>query len=304
MTSLRDGTDDDLAAACGIAGATLDLDPEDADRIPRLLWPEDDGTRRIRLVAVDDDGVVGVLLGSLQGADAFLDLVAVRPAAQGRGIAGSLLTEWERRAAAAGAMRSLAGENLRTYAWPGVDVRYTPALALLLRRGYVRTQIVYNMDLPLTGWSARATDGAARLAAAGILVRRGRREDGTALRAHAERLWSEVWVRETAVALRREPAPIFLALRDDRVVGFAAHGIHRPSLYGPIATDPAEQGNGIGAVLSALCLDDMAARGVRTAQIGWVAEAAIPFYSRTAGARLGRCFWMMAKPLTAQEERG
>jgi hypothetical protein len=32
-----------------------------------------------------------------------------------------------------------------------------------------------------------------------------------------------------------------------------------------------------------------------------VAETAIPFYSRTAGARLGRCFWMLDKPLTAAE---
>jgi hypothetical protein len=40
----------------------------------------------------------------------------------------------------------------------------------------------------------------------------------------------------------------------------------------------------------------MASGGVRTAQIGWVSEDAIPFYSRTTGARLGRCFWMLTKP--------
>ena len=80
------------------------------------------------------------------------------------------------------------------------------------------------------------------------------------------------------------------------MIGFAAHGVYRPSLYGPIATDPAEQGHGVGNVLSGLVLADMAAGGVKTAQIGWIAETAIPFYSRTAGARLGRCFWMLAKP--------
>ncbi|MGN6742193.1 MAG: GNAT family N-acetyltransferase, partial [Amnibacterium sp.] len=154
--------------------------------------------------------------------------------------------------------------------------------------------------IPHTG--ARPGHGYAldRLAAAGIEVRRGRPEDEAAVAEHTRRLWSEVWDRETRTALHRDPPRIFLALRDGRVLGFAAHGIHRPCLYGPIATDPDEQGHGIGALLSALCLDDMAARGVRTAQIGWIAETAIPFYSRTAGARLGRCFWMLAKPLAAE----
>jgi ribosomal protein S18 acetylase RimI-like enzyme len=299
-TTVRDGTDADLAAARGIAAASLDLDPEDAAELPRLLWPEDPGTRRVRLVAVDGADVVGVVLGSLQGADAYLDLIAVHPAARGRGAGRALLTEWEARAAASGATRSLAGENLRTYAWPGVDIRYTPAVAMLLRAGYVRTQAVYNMDVPLRDFAARS----ARMPSAGLEIRRGREEDAPAVAEHAERLWPEVWVRETAAALHRDPPPIFLALRGGRVVGFAAHGIHRPSLYGPIATDPDEQGHGIGEVLSGLCLEDMAARGVRTAQIGWVAETAIPFYSRTAGARLGRCFWMMTKPLAAEEEHG
>jgi mycothiol synthase len=304
MTSVRDGDEADLAAACAIAAASFDLDPEDAERLPRLLWPEDPGTVRVRLVAADGDDVVGVLLGSLQGQDGFLDLIAVAPHARGAGVARALLAAWEARAVGSGATRSRAGENLHTYAWPGVDIRYTPALAMLLRAGYVRTRIAYHMDLPLAGFSGTGTEGVARLTAAGIEVRRGRADDAPAVAEHVKRLWSDVWFRETRTALNRDHAPIFLALRDDRVVGFAVHGIHRPSLYGPIATDPAEQGHGIGRVLSSLCLEDMAARGVPTAQICWVAETAIPFYSRTAGARLGHCFWMMTKPLAAKEEHG
>ena len=300
----RDATDADLPTFCTIAARSFDLDPEDAAELPRLLWPEDPGTTRIRLVVEQDGEAAGVLLGSLQGDEAFLDLVAVAPEARGAGVARTLLAEWERRAATAGATRSRVGENLHTYAWPGVDIRYTGFLAMLLRAGYTRTRTVYNMDVPLDHDVAPTEDALARLDAAGITVRRGTPADEDAVAEHTLRLWSatsDVWFRETRTALHRETPPIFLALRDDRVVGFAAHGIHRPSLYGPIGTDPAEQGHGIGAVLSALCLADMAARGVRVAQIGWVAETAIPFYSRTAGARLGRCFWMLDKPLTAAE---
>lgn len=297
MIVVRDSADGDLAAACAIATESLELDASEAEQIPRLLWTEDPGTLRVRLVAVDRLEVVGVLVGSLQGDNAFLDLIEVARKARGQGVGRSLLGAWEGLAASSGAVRSLAGQNMQTYAWPGVDIRYTPALVMLLRAGYARTQVAYNMDVSLEHFSGPAERDLARIAAAGIQVRRGHPADADALAEHTLRVWSDVWFRETRSALHRDPPPIFLALREGRVVGFAAHGIHRPSLFGPIATDPGERGHGIGAALSGLCLSDMATRGVTTAQVGWVAETAIPFYSRTAGARLGRCFWIMAKPL-------
>jgi mycothiol synthase len=286
----------DLAAACAIAGQSFDLDDEDASDLPRYVWDEEPGTSRIRLLAREDGDPVGLLIGTVQGATAFLDLIAVVPGARNRGIAKRLLTEWEGRAAAAGATTFKAGENVLGYAWAGVDIRYTPALCLLIRAGYERTQIVYNMDLPLDGFAGPSPAQLERLSVAGIEVRRGEPGDRDALADHVRRLWSDVWLRETLIAIDRPRPPIFLALRDGAVIGFAAHAVYRPSLYGPIATDPAEQGHGVGNALSGLALADMAAGGVKTAQIGWIAETAIPFYSRTAGARLGRCFWMLAKP--------
>lgn len=293
--TVREAGDADLGAACEVAARSLDLDPEDAAELPRYLWREEEGTRRVRLLARAGDEPVGVLLGSIQGEQAFLDLIAVVPESRGRGIGRRLLAEWEARATGAGARTLKAGENLRAYVWPGVDIRYTPALCLLIRSGYERTRIAYNMDLPLEDFPGPGKHDLERLAAAGIEVRRGRPEDRSALAEHVERLWNDAWLRETLIAIDKEPATVFLALRGERILGFAANGVYRPALYGPIGTDPAEQGRGIGNVVSALCLADMAARGIRTAQIGWVAETAIPFYSRTAGARLGRCFWMLAK---------
>jgi mycothiol synthase len=285
-----------LTEACAIARASFDLDPEDAADLPRYVWDEEPGTTRVRLLARAGGEAVGVLIGTLQGEEAFLDLLGVLPGARNHGIGKRLLTEWEERAGAAGATAFKAGENLLGYAWPGVDIRYTAALSLLMRAGYERTRAVYNMDLALDGFAGPSPAQLERLSGAGIEVRRAVAADRDALADHVRRLWSDVWLRETLIAVDRPRPPMFLALRDGAVVGFAAHGIYRPSLYGPIATDPAEQGHGVGRVLSGLCLADMAAGGVRTAQIGWVAEDAIPFYSRTAGARLGRCFWMLAKP--------
>ena len=295
MTDIADATDSDLEAACRIAEECLDLDQDESTELPRLLWHEDEGTTRVRLLAVTGSEPVGVAIGSIQGEEAFLDLIAVVPGARNGGVARRLLTEWERRATATGAIRLRAGENMKTYAWPGVDVRYTAGLCLLRRFGYERTNVVYNMDLPLEGFRGPSEERVERLAAAGIEVRRARHEDRDALAQHVRRLWTDIWLRETLIAVEKETPPLFLALRDGQIVGFAGHGIYRPSFYGPIATDPAEQRHGVGAVLSALTLADMASRDVQTAQIGWVAETAIPFYSRSSGARLGRCFWMLAK---------
>ena len=287
---------DGLAEACAIAARSFDLDQEDAADLPRYVWAEEPGTTRVRLLARAGADAVGLLIGTVQGEQAFLDLIAVVPESRARGVGKRLLTEWQQRAAAAGATRFKAGENLLGYAWPGVDIRYTPALCLLIKAGYERTRVVYNMDLPLDGFTGPAEEQLDRLRAAGIQVRRAVAADREPLADHVRRLWSEVWLRETMLAVGRPRPPMFVALRDGAVIGFAAHGIYRPALYGPIATDPAEQGHGVGNVLSGLCLADMAAGGVRTAQIGWIAETAIPFYSRTAGARMGRTFWMLAKP--------
>ena len=51
----RDGTDADLPAACAIAAASFDLDPEDAGELPRLLWSEEPGTTRVRLVYREEE---------------------------------------------------------------------------------------------------------------------------------------------------------------------------------------------------------------------------------------------------------
>jgi ribosomal protein S18 acetylase RimI-like enzyme len=295
---LRAATEDDLAAAAQIASRSLDLDPEDSADLPALLWMDQPGAERLRLLAEDDGEPVGLLLGSLQGDDAHLDLLAVVPEARRRGVGRTLVDAWEAAARVSGARRLKAGADMLGYVWPGVDVRYTAALSLLVNRRFTRTDVVWNMDLPASPDLAPTPEQLRRVADAGIVVRRCLPGDVPALDAYTAAAWTASWHRETLLAAARYPAPLFLAFRGDDVVGFAAHAVFRPSLYGPIATDPSARGIGLGDVLSRLCLADMAANGVRTAQICWVAESAIPFYSRTVGARLGRCFWMLERPLT------
>lgn len=293
--TVRPATDPDRHFAEEIAQACLDLDQEDATSIPGYLWNEEDGTRRVRLIAFLGGRAVGIAIGSIQAEEAFLDLLAVLPDVRRRGVGSELLHRWESEVSHDGITQLRVGENLRAYAWPGVDIRYTPGLCFFQQAGYTRTKTVYNMDLKLRDSLGPDERQLARAAQADVTVRRAEPSDRAALAEHVGSLWNPIWQREALLCLERTPAPLFLAVRGDAIVGFAAHGVYRPSLYGPIATDPREHGHGIGDVLSRLCLADMAAGGIATGQIGWVAEDAISFYSRTVGARLGRCFWMLRK---------
>ncbi|MFD0784037.1 GNAT family N-acetyltransferase, partial [Micromonospora azadirachtae] len=58
---------------------------------------------------------------------------------------------------------------------------------------------------------------------------------------------------------------------------------------------PAAEGSGIGGVLLRRCLRDQRAAGHDSAQIGWVGP--VPFYSRSAGARIERVFFLYRKQI-------
>jgi mycothiol synthase len=293
---------DEVAACSGVpheisvlARASFDLDGDDAARLPEMVWSDSDRAARVRLVAWDGRRVVGAAVGSVVEATGFLDLLAVAPEWRLRGIGRELLSRWETRAAALGAKTLSIGANLHSYAWPGVDIRYTAAIATFLHAGYERRDVLFNMDVDLMQVEPPAASERRRMEEAGVTVRRGVAEDAEALARHTASEWTDVWARETQAALHRTPSSIFLAFADGEVIGFAAHGVLRPTHFGPLATAPSWRRIGLGGILTRLALADMAAHGDRFGEIAWVAGDAIPFYSRSVNARLGRTFWTMTR---------
>ena len=293
---------EELAAGSGVpkeiealARASFDLDGDDAARLPEMVWFDSSHATHVRLAAWDGDQLVGVLIGSVVGTAGYLDLLAVAAEWRRRGIGSDLIGRWESRAAQLGATSLSIGANLSGYAWPGVDIRYTPAIATFIHVGYARRDVLFNMDVDLAQVKPPTESELRGLKEAGVTVRRGAIEDAEALASHTAREWSEVWARETQVALHRSPPLIFLALANDAIIGFAAHGVLRVTLFGPLATVAAWRRIGVGGILTRLALVDMARHGDRFGEIGWVNVDAIPFYSRTASARLGRAFWTMTR---------
>jgi predicted N-acetyltransferase YhbS len=86
-------------------------------------------------------------------------------------------------------------------------------------------------------------------------------------------------------------------MRDERVVGFAAYDVVMfPGCFGPMGTDPAERGQGIGQFLLKKCLQDMRAKGYARCEIVWIRPMA--FYSKTVNAVVCRQFRNYAKDLS------
>lgn len=304
----------DLPAVVELCRVALDL-PEDATEAEAIVTRLRAARQSLGFVARDaaadttrptgaepsGPAPLGVLLGSVDHDDPALghvDLVAVRPAARRRGIGRALIGAAETALAGLGAGEVLLSGNPPHYAWPGIDVRYTPAVCAAPALGYTHDTTAWNMtaDLADTSPGVRDTGPAqARLAAADVAVRRATAADLGALAALLREHFSPTWIGEVADSVDRPGAGCHLAVRGGEVLGFAAYGSSRPSWFGPMGTAPAVQGLGIGAVLLRRCLIDQRAAGHRSAQISWVGP--VRFYSGVAGARIERVFFLYRKRL-------
>ncbi len=331
--SISELTDDDIPAVVALCRTALDL-PEDAAEAAEIVLRLREGTgtdgwgsapRRLTgFIAVVGVGsgpaagggaltgdptaasggrVVGVALGSVSHRDTavgHLDLIAVDAHERRRGIGRALITRVEDSLAGLGATEVVIAGNAPFYAWPGIDVRYTPAICAAMALGYEQDQPAWNMTADLTTEGSPALRSTApaeeRLAAAGITVRRANIGDLPALCEFALVNFGPGWAGEIAHSVGRERAGCHVAVGGDgAIMGFAAYGSSRPSMFGPMGTAPSAQGHGIGSVLLRRCLADQKAAGHGSAQIGWVGP--VPFYSRAAGARVERVFFLYRKQL-------
>jgi ribosomal protein S18 acetylase RimI-like enzyme len=305
-------TDDDVPAVVTLCREALDL-PEDAAEATEIVlrlrerpagesWAK--APRRLAgfIALAPGDRLVGVVLGSVSHRDpsiGHVDLIAVDPRERRRGVGRALITRIEGALAGMGAGDVVLAGNAPYYAWPGIDVRYTPAICAAMALGFEQDQPAWNMTADLRGPDSlglRSTaEAETRLGKAGITVRRAALEDVPSLVDFALTNFGSGWAGEITHSVGRERAGCHVAIgADGEILGFAAYGA-RPNWFGPMGTAPAAQGLGIGSVLLRRCLADQRAAGQDTVQIGWVGP--LPFYSGVVGARVERVFFLYRKQL-------
>ncbi|WP_326562303.1 GNAT family N-acetyltransferase [Micromonospora sp. NBC_01796] len=325
--SIIELTDDDVPSVVALCGEALDL-PDDAAEAGVIVARLRDTTtlpgaptrrRTVGFVAVVGSATVGVVLGSIAHRDSSLghvDLIAVHPTHRRRGIGRALLARIEGALSGLGAGEVLLAGNPPHYVWPGIDVRYTPAICAAMALGYQQENTAWNMTADLSydeSPALRSTESAEqRLAEQGITVRRAEPDDAAMLVGFAQETFGVAWGGEVADSIGRTGAGCHIAVRDRvdtaadsssgtagspevEVLGFAAYGSSRPSWFGPMGTAPAAQGLGIGGVLLRRCLADQRAAGHQRAEIGWVGP--VPFYASNSGARIERVFFLYRKQL-------
>jgi GNAT superfamily N-acetyltransferase len=205
-------------------------------------------------------------------AAAWLVLLAVHPDHGRRGRGRALVAESAARARAAGAVDMHLGTAIPRYVWPGVDFRFTAALALFEATGFEPYGAACNMAMAT---SFRADSPA------GVVVER---EDGDGAAALASRCFPH-WLDEVERAAA--VGTCFAARAGGNTIGFACHSVNRAGWIGPMATDPDRQRGGVGlALLGAVCAS-LSEAGHAEADIAWVGP--IGFYAK-AGAVVSRVF--------------
>lgn len=122
------------------------------------------------------------------------------------------------------------------------------------------------------------------LCAAGLIVRRAQPWELTQVREFVMDNFSQAWADEVSVGLVRQPSTVFVALREGRLVGFAAYECTRRNFFGPTGVVESERGRGLGRALLLAALRGLRELGYAYAVIGGVGPAA--FYERAVGARL------------------
>ncbi|GAA1504159.1 hypothetical protein GCM10009677_40360 [Sphaerisporangium rubeum] len=291
MTGIRPMATGELDAVAGLAWSALSLDAGEAGALVTHLAAPPPDRDWAALVTPDMDGVAFVSTSATTPGAGHVDLLAVHPAARGHGLGKALVHAAEDWLHDRDVHEVRLAGNPPCYAWPGVDVRYTPAVCLAESLGYQRYRTAWNMTVDLTALPTAQEPDLARLAEAGVELHSAHDPgDRASVAGFVRDHWNDSWAWEV-----EQSTGCHYAVRDGEILGFAAWGT-RPGWFGPMGTAEQSRGLGVGRVLLRRCLNDQAATGQREAQIAWVGP--IHFYARAIGARVERVFWSFRRSLT------
>ena len=94
--------------------------------------------------------------------------------------------------------------------------------------------------------------------------------------------FSDAWASETDVALGNQPFTCFIALKAEKLVGFACYDATALGMFGPTGVLETERQQRIGAALLMACMLDMKLHGYGYAIIG--DPGPTEFYQKVVGA--------------------
>lgn len=137
-------------------------------------------------------------------------------------------------------------------------------------------------DLLVRLYDLPKLDNEARVAAAGIEVRRALPPERDIVLDWIVRHFQQAWAAEAALAISAHPVTCWIAVRDGNLLGFACHDATAKGFFGPTGVDEQARGQGIGEALLIATLRGMREAGYGYAVIG--APGPVEFYKRRLDA--------------------
>jgi GNAT superfamily N-acetyltransferase len=123
-------------------------------------------------------------------------------------------------------------------------------------------------DLLVRLYDLPAVTTAERLAASGIAVRRAIPPERHVVLDWVRDTFSEGWASEAALGLSQMPVTVWIATRENELLGFACHDTTAKGFFGPTGVAEAARGQGIGEALLMATLSGMREAGYAYAVIG------------------------------------
>lgn len=121
--------------------------------------------------------------------------------------------------------------------------------------------LVRLYDLPMF-------EAEAKVAAAGIVVRRAIAPEGHVILDWIGKHFHRTWVSEATKGLAQNPVTTWIAVKDGKLLGFACHDTTAKGFFGPTGVDAEARGQGIGEALLIATLRGMREAGYGYAVIG------------------------------------
>ncbi len=116
----------------------------------------------------------------------------------------------------------------------------------------------------------------------GVTVRRAMAYERRKVMRWVEDSFGALWAGESATAFGRQPIGCYLAISEERIVGFSCLECTFKNFVGPIGVSQGHRTAGVGRALLLACLREMALSGYAYAIVGDAGEPA--FFEKAAGA--------------------
>lgn len=274
-------------------------DPITEELLYEKIFADPDFDSEMTLIAIEEGKILSFMQGLVRQVDqnlkrSYIKLFATDEASRRKGLATMLLKNIEAK------MKSQDVNTIRlldsnpNYFQPGIDPRYTEAIAFAERNRFERFADTSNLEVNLQNQDFDTSTEEKQLAHEKIFIRRASQTDWPLV----EQLISQhfkAWLTEIETTYQNDPISLHIAEYKGQIEAFSAYDSNNLNTgwFGPMGTNPILRGKGIGGILLKRCLDDMKKQGHKISIIPWVGP--IPFYLHYANARLTRVFWRYEK---------